>query len=161
MHASPSDDLPDVLKPLEFLIGTWRGEGVGGYPTIEDFRYGQELTFEFYGKPVLAYSSRTWALDDERPMHRETGFWRPQPDHQVELLLAHPTGLVEVFLGTIAFTKIELATDVIARTPSAKEVVAERRLYGMVGEELMYAAEMAAVGQPMQPHLSARLSRVT
>lgn len=160
MHQTDTDDLPDVLKPLQFLIGTWRGEGVGGYPTIQDFGYGQELTFEFYGKPMLAYASRTWALDDGRPLARETGFWRPQPDNQLEVLLAHPTGLVEVFLGTIAFTKIELATDVVARTPSAKEVTAERRLYGMVGEELMYAAEMAAVGQPMQPHLSARLSRV-
>ncbi len=164
MHGIPHDhapaQLPEVLEPLRFLIGTWRGEGVGGYPTIEDFRYGQELTFEYYGKPVLAYASRSWALEDGRPLARETGFWRPQPNNELEVLLAHPTGLVEVFLGTIAFTKIELATDVVARTPTAKEVAAERRLYGMVGEELMYAADMAAVGQPMQPHLSARLSRV-
>ncbi len=153
-------DLPETLEPLRFLVGTWRGEGVGGYPTIEDFGYGQELRFEFYGKPVLAYSSRSWALDDGRPLARESGFWRPQPNNELEVLLAHPTGLVEVFLGTVAFTKIELATDVVARTPTAKEVSAERRLYGMVGEELMYAAEMAAVGQPMQPHLSARLARV-
>ncbi len=158
MHGTDID-LPDVLEPLRFLLGTWRGEGVGGYPTIEDFRYGQELTFEFYGKPVLAYSSRSWALDDGRPLAREAGFWRPQPDNGVEVVLAHPTGIVEVFLGTIAFTKIELSTDVVARTPSAKEVSAERRLYGMVDEELMYAADMAAVGQSLQPHLSARLTR--
>lgn len=155
-------NLPPELEPLAFLVGTWRGEGLGGYPTLEsDFRFGQEVTFEYYGKPVLAYTSRTWSLDDEqRPMAREVGYWRPQPDHQVEVVLAHPTGFVEVYLGTVAFAKVELATDLVARTPSAKEVSAEKRLYGLVGEELMYAMDMAAVGQPLQPHLSATLTRV-
>jgi hypothetical protein len=163
MAADLPPDLPAELEPLAFLIGTWRGQGLGGYPTLEkDFEFGQEITFEFYGKPLLAYTSRTWSLDgEERPMGREVGFWRPQPEHQVEVVLAHPTGFVEVYLGTVAFRKIELATDLVARTPSSKEVSAEKRMYGMVGEELMYAMDMAAVGQPLQPHLSARLSRVS
>lgn len=155
-------DLPAELLPLAFLVGTWRGEGVGGYPTLaNDFAFGQEITFEYYGKPVLHYTSRTWSLDEEkRPMARETGFWRPQPDHGVEVVLAHPTGFVEVYLGTVAFNKVEMATDLVARTPSAKEVTAEKRLYGLVDDELMYAVDMAAVGQPLQPHFSARLTRV-
>lgn len=152
-------DLPDELAPLAFLLGTWRGEGVGGYPTIETFGYGQEIAFSYYGKPVLAYSSRTWALDDGRPLALETGFWR-RKDGAVEVMLAHPTGIVEVYLGTVTGVQVEIATDVVARTASAKEVTALHRLYGRVGAELMYAVDMAAVGQPLQPHLSARLKRV-
>jgi THAP4-like, heme-binding beta-barrel domain len=157
MSADAHPDLPSELAPLAFLLGTWRGQGAGGYPTIEGFTYGQELVFSWYGKPVLAYSSRTWALDDRRPMAVETGFWRPGATGSVEVTMAHPTGIVEVYHGDVRGTQVELATDVVARTTSAKDVSALKRLYGLVGDELMYAIDMAAVGQPMQPHLSARL----
>jgi len=155
---------PD-LAPLRFLLGRWEGVGVGGYPTIESFQFGQELSFGHNGKPYLIYASRTWLLDAEgrpvRPLAREAGFWRPQPENGVEVVLAHPTGITEIYLGEVSGTKIELATDVVARTSSAKEVSAGRRLYGMAGEDLAYAFDMAAVGQPLQPHLSAQLKRVS
>lgn len=96
-----------------------------------------------------------------RPSASEVGWWRPgKTAYDVEVLLAHHTGIVEVYLGTVAFHKIEMATDVVARTETAKEVTAFRRLYGLVDGDLAYAADMAAVGQPLQPHLSARLQRV-
>lgn len=148
------------LAPIAWLLGTWRGEGVGGYPTMEDFRYGEEVTFRHNGKPFLAYTQRTWSLDDGRPLHAETGYWRPQPGNGVEVVLAHPTGIAEIYYGTVAFSRIELATDLVARTTSAKEVTALKRLYGLVEGRLMYAVDMAAVGQPLQPHLSATLDRV-
>lgn len=147
------------LAPLAFLLGTWLGEGVGGYPTVENFRFGQELTFSHDGKPVLGYTSRSWSLEDGRPMAPESGWWRPRPNSGVEVVLAHPMGVVEVWLGSVAANKVELSTDVVARTPSAKEVTAGHRLYGLVGGELMWAYDMAAVGRPLQPHLSARLWR--
>ena len=55
--------------------------------------------------------------------------------------------------------KLELKTDAVARTESAKEVAAGHRLYGNVEGDLLYAYDMAAVGQPLQPHLWARLQR--
>jgi hypothetical protein len=151
------------LGPLLYLLGRWEGAGVGGYPTIESFRYGQEISFSHNGKPYLIYSSRTWLLDDDgaigRPLAMETGFWRPQPDNQLEVLLVHPTGFAEVYLGEISGTKIEMITDAVVRTSSAKEVTAGRRLYGLIGADLGYAYDMAAVGQPLQSHLSAQLKR--
>jgi hypothetical protein len=94
-------------------------------------------------------------------LHSETGYWRPQPDNAVEVVLAHPTGVVEIYYGTVAFTRIDLATDLVARTTSAKEVTALKRLYGLVDGRLMYAVDMAAVGQELQSHLSATLDRVS
>jgi hypothetical protein len=42
----------------------------------------------------------------------------------------------------------------------AKEYNAATRLYGLVEGDLMYTMDMAAVGEPMTPHLSAQLKRV-
>ncbi len=161
-------DLPDLherLEPLAFLVGTWRGLGVVGYPTIEEQRYEQEIVFTHDGRPFLEYTSRAWVLDAEgsrvKPSAREAGWWRPGKEpRDVEVMLAHPTGIVEVYVGEVVFSKIDLQSDVVARTETAKPVNALHRLYGLVEGDLAYAIDMAAVDQPLQPHLSARLKRV-
>ena len=38
-------DLNPALKPVAFLLGTWRGEGEGQYPSIKPFRYREEIRF--------------------------------------------------------------------------------------------------------------------
>lgn len=153
-----------AIAPLSFLLGTWEGAGVVGYPTIESANFGQEISFSQNGKPFLIYSSRTWLIEADgtigRPLAMEVGFWRPQPGGEVEVLLSHPTGITEIYLGRLDGTKIELATDAVVRTASAKEVTAGKRLYGLIGTDLGYAYDMAAVGQPLQPHVSAQLKRV-
>ena len=54
-----------------------------------------------------------------------------------------------------------MATDVVARTHSAKEYNAGHRLYGLVDGDLLWTFDMAAMGQELQPHLWARLVRQT
>lgn len=162
MAEQPGDPHPD-LAPVAFLLGRWEGAGVGGYPTIESFRFGQEISFSHNGKPFLIYTSRTWLLDGDgtpgRALAMETGFWRCQPEGSVEVLLAHPTGITEIYLGEVSGTTIEMKTDVVARTATAKEVTAGRRLYGLIGNDLAWAYDMAAVGYSLQPHMSAQLKR--
>jgi hypothetical protein len=162
-------DLPAPLIPLAWLLGTWVGAGVLGYPTIEGAQFGQEVEFATDGRPFLSYRSRTWLLDADgnqvRPSATETGFWRTAGDAEaggtaLEVLLAHPTGFVEIFYGAVVGPRVTLATDVVARTNTAKEYTSATRLYGLVEGDLLWAMDMAAVGQPLQSHVSARLKRV-
>lgn len=158
-------DMPLQVIPVSWLIGTWRGLGVGGYPTIEEFRFSQELSFtELPGKPFVHHLSKSWLLDDDgnevRPLAQETGYWRPEADGALELVLSHPTGYSEIYVGRADGAKIELQTDVVARTETAKPYTAGHRLYGLVDGKLLWAYDMAAMDLPLQPHLSATLERV-
>jgi hypothetical protein len=157
-------DLASELLPLAWLLGRWEGAGVVGYPTIESVNFGQEIVITHDGRPFLEYQSHTWLLDDDgnqvRPLATELGFWRPVEDGHVELLLSHNTGIVEMYYGDIDTAKVELRTDGVLRSPHAKEYNAGHRLYGLVESQLMWAFDMAAVGQPLQSHASAQLKRV-
>jgi hypothetical protein len=165
----PFDDtLPELVRPYAFLLGTWRGDGVGGYPTLDgDFPFTEEITFSCYGKPVIEFSSRSWLVDG-LPLARQHGFWRPVPSAEgppdLEVVLTMASGIVEVLYGRIvsgpAGEHVELESDLIGHTATAKQVDKDKRLYAVRGGKLMYAMEMAAVGQPLAPHLSAALDRV-
>ena len=48
----------------------------------------------------------------------------------------------------------------VVTTPSAKSVAAVTRRYTIDGDDLAYEISMAAVGQPLQLHLSGHLHRV-
>ena len=157
--------LHDSLQHLAFLVGEWQGLGVVGYPTITESRYEQEISFSHDGRPFLVYSSRTWLIDDDanriRPSGAESGFWRPGKEpRDVEVMLAHPTGIVEIYVGEVVFNKIELTSEVVARTETAKDVKGFHRLYGLVEGDLAYAIDMSAMGHALQAHLSARLRKV-
>jgi hypothetical protein len=160
MAQEPSPPLHPEVAALAGLLGTWRGEGAGEYPTIAAFRYGEEVRFWHVGKPFLAYVQRTWSLEDGRPLHAESGYWRAKPGGAVEVVLAHPTGIVEVLEGRLDGRVVELASTTVATTSTAKEVTALRRRFELDGDTLGYTVAMAAVGQPLQHHLAATLRRV-
>ena len=48
----------------------------------------------------------------------------------------------------------------VVRSPHAKEYNAAARMYGLVNSDMMWVMDMAAVGQPLQSHVSAQLKRV-
>ena len=160
-------NLNDACLALLPLVGVWRGEGEVNYPTIDGpVKFAQQLTIAHDGRPFLYHEARSWLIDDDgeviRPAAREVGWWRPQPDDTIELLLTHSSGIVEIFYGKPRNqTSWELGTDAVIRTATAKEVTGAQRLYGLVNNgDLGYVEERAMVGQPMQPHVSAYLRRV-
>lgn len=159
--------LNDACLALLPLVGVWRGEGEAKHPSMsESYRFLQQVTFSHDGRPFLFYESRAWKLDGEggnivEPAFREVGWWRPQPDDTIELLLTHSDGIAEMFFGRPRNqTTWELSTDAVLRTPTADDVSAASRLYGVVEGSLAYVEERATSEHEMQPRLSAKLERV-
>ncbi|GAB2472924.1 heme-binding beta-barrel domain-containing protein [Jatrophihabitans fulvus] len=156
----------DALLALLPLVGVWRGAGEGVVASsAEQFRYGQQVTISHDGRPFLAYESRSWLVDADgaviRQAWRESGFWRPGPGQDdVELVVASNTGQALVFTGTAGDQRWDLVTASAEHAASAKDVDGEKRLYAVVGEQLMYATELAPGGQPFAPHLNGVLTRV-
>ncbi len=157
MRANPP--LAVEIEALGFLLGTWQGRGEGSYPTIEPFEYLETVTFSHLGKPFLVYRQGTVHGEDHRPLHGEAGYWRLPEPGRVELVVAHPTGVVEVAEGRLEATTIDLASTFVGCTSSAKEVTAIERHVEVDGDVLRYRLRMAAVGQPMTHHLHAELHR--
>jgi hypothetical protein len=159
------ENIHELCAPLAWMIGSWRGNGHGEYPTIEGFQFGQEVVFQQDGRPFIHYFSRAWIEQEDgtfvRNAAQETGFLRPQADRTVEVVMAHNTGFVEIWHGEIHpdQPRIEMVTDAVARTATAKDYTAGKRLYGYVDGDLLYAYDMAAMGQELQPHTWARLQR--
>ena len=54
---------PDCA-PLAWMLGSWAGAGVVGYPSIESRNFGQEIDVTHDGRPFLMWSSRAWLLDE-------------------------------------------------------------------------------------------------
>ena len=162
-------EIPENIHPhtarLAWLIGTWAGNGHGEYPGIEKFQFGQQVVFQQDGRPFIHYFSRAWIVDDEgnqvREAAQETGFLRPQEDGTLEVVLAHNLGFVEVWHGEVHpdQPRFEIATDAVVRTATAKDYTAGKRLYGYVNGDLLYAYDMVAEGQELQPHTHAQLVR--
>lgn len=153
--AEPS--LHPALEPIAFLLGTWRGSGKGHYPNIDDFVYDEEVRFWHVGRPFLAYWQQTWAPDTGQPMHGEMGYWRPQRDGSIEVVIAHGFGVVEVDEGTISGKHIELQSKSLSSTSTAKTIDAIGRAFTLGDGTLTYEVSMAYGGVPLQPHLAAEL----
>lgn len=223
----PEGLAPEVY-PLAWLVGRWHGQGVVGYPGIDETAFVQDVVFDHDGGPYLSYTSTIRlvvapddasaladaAPDEAAPDHAaldhaaldraapdraapdeggagdgapsarptsdvpvedgpvwstESGYWRVPPERPadlpdaqfpVEVLLADPSGHVAVYVGAVGNGRVDLASDLIARTATGADVTAAKRLYGLVNGELMWAHDMAAFGRPMQSYASARLARV-
>lgn len=77
----------------------------------------------------------------------------------IEALIIQPTGVAELYFGQINGARIDIATDAVLRSPNAKEYSAGQRMWGLVDGALLWAWDMAALGNPMKSHASARLVR--
>ena len=170
----PSGLAPEIY-PLAWLVGRWQGSGVVEYPDVPRAEFRHDVEFTHDGGPYLTYAATITLADTQGEPGQvwsvESGFWRIAPEtppgltlqdfqHPVEVVLADSAGMVSVYIGAVGNGRLDIATDLMARTASAAEVGGATRLYGNVKGELMWAWDLAAFGHSLQSYASGRLVRV-
>lgn len=165
--------VPKTIAHLSWLLGTWTGFGVGDSKTDNPYRYEETIQFATDGRDFLEYRSVAWLVDDDGnrigPAHTETGFIRGGANNAVEALISHPTGLVEVSLGSVEVTGIEnaritgarmiLKAALLRNTETGTPVDSATRMFGLVGEKLFVAHDRAMNGETERNHYAIELVR--
>ena len=152
----------ELFEELRILLGKWKGEGCGQFPTIDAFRYLEETTFtENAGEMVVHFEQRSWLLDEDgrivKPLHWESGFFIPAEDGQIDLLNAQNSRRVESgFENGIWFLRTRSVLH--GYDPRMTETT---RDFELSADVMRYRICMATdkVGE-IQPHLEAELKRV-
>ena len=132
----------DAAVPLVAEVGYWR---IARTATPAD--PGPGLL-----PPTVDGPPRT-ADDVERLRNERGGF-------DLEVSLVHSDGVCELYLGEVKGPRIDIGTDAVVRTAGAKAYAAASRMYGLVDGHLLWAWDIAALGQELASHASARLARV-
>ena len=159
-------DLHPGLLALLPLVGVWEGEGEADTADRGPHRFGQQVIVSHDGENYLTWSSRCWTLDDEGAVetaaYRESGFWRISEDDRIEFLVAHASGVVEMYYGApLGQSAWEMTTDVVLASPTGPALGAAKRLYGLVeGGDLGWVEERVQPEKGLVPRMSARLRRV-
>ena len=158
-------ELPTTNSIIALLIGTWAGEGRGGFPTVKSFDYRETLTFTHRDEKSLAYEQHTrkryegqteWLIS-----HWENGFIRILESGELEMTNAQ-IGRTEVLIGSIEpldkIIRIRFVSKTITNDP---RMVSSARTFELDGDALRYEMEMqtTAVDQ-LTSHLKIELQRV-
>jgi hypothetical protein len=153
-------ELPPAVRPLAQLIGQWVGEGRGLWNAENPFRYLEETTFAFTGRPFLSYSQRTTTLTGT-PSHVECGYLQLSSvsDGTLQWVISQPAGLTEVAIGELHGSTLSCQATQIGRTPTAKHVTAVSRTLVLGEDRLSYVISVAMNDEPLAPHLTAELHR--
>ncbi|XP_019300819.2 peroxynitrite isomerase THAP4 isoform X1 [Panthera pardus] len=156
-----------VVEPLSWMLGTWLSDppGAGTFPTLQPFRYLEEVYISHVGQPVLNFSFNAFHPDTHKPMHRECGFIRLKPDtNKVAFVSAQNTGIVEVEEGEVNGQELCITSHSVARISFAKEPHVEQitRKFRLNSDgKLEQTVSMATTTQPMTQHLHVTYKKVT
>ena len=159
-------DLHPGLLALLPLVGVWEGEGEADTSDRGQHRFGQQVIVSHDGENYLSWSSRAWTFDSggavDAAAYRESGFWRISEDDQLEFLVTHASGVIEMYYGKpLTQSAWEMSTDVVMSSPTGPRMGAAKRIYGIVeGGDLGWVEERVHPEKGLVPRLSARLSRV-
>ena len=146
---------------LQYACSTWLADGDEGehrplYSELGYWRLSRPLGANDPGPGMLpgaGESTFTTAESVETLRNAQGSF-------DLEVSILQPGGVSELYLGTVAGPRIDLATDAVMRSGSAKEYAAATRLYGLVDDHLLWAWDIAALGQDLRTHASGRMARV-
>lgn len=124
----------------------------------------QERGFWSLSRPASASDAGPGLLPgDGSPLltvREDLELWRnSNGGFDIEALIIQPSQVAELYFGQIKGARIDIATDAVLRSPNAKDYAAGQRIFGLVEGALLWAWDMAANGQPLKSHASARLER--
>lgn len=189
MAFSIPEDLAPELYPLAWLVGRWHGFGMVGYHGVPERSVVSEMVVDHDGGPYLRATHTLWLVDEDLsgPVDHErsgaegyaalvkdvqwsaeTSYWRPVGSErtgdgvrvELEVVVADPAGSLSLYLGAAEGPRITLATDAVVTSPTAAQVSAGSRMYGLVASDLLWVQDLAAFGQDLAPYSSGRHSRV-
>ena len=114
-----------------------------------------ELRVDLENKVIFRGDAPVQGVDDVEALRNAAGGF------DLEVTLAHPTGLAEIYTGTITGPRIDLATSSVQLAEGAHAYESATRMYGLVNNMLFWAWDIAALGQELATHASGQLSRIT
>ena len=152
----------DGTPHMQYVCSTWLLDGADDastvplYSEIGYWRLSRPLVDADQGPgmlPGLGDPAFSTAEEVETLRNARGGF-------DIEVAIVQPGGVAEIYLGEVNGPRIDLATDAVVRTATAKEYAAATRIYGLVDEHMLWAWDIAALGQDLRTHSSGRLARV-
>lgn len=103
------------------------------------------------GEGELSIASRD---DLEKLRTKHGGF-------DIEASILHPSGINEHYMGFIKGARVDMATGKgSSRSENSKEYSGAQRMYGLVEGALLWVWDIAALGNPITSHASARLEKI-
>ncbi|WP_125131424.1 FABP family protein [Microbacterium sp. 10M-3C3] len=144
---------------LNYTAGAWLLDGEERRPLVAEMGYWRlsRAAADTDAGPGLLPAVATGAartVDDVEALRNDDGGF------DIEVSLVHADGVSELYLGQVRGPRIDIATDAVVRTASAKTYAAATRMYGLVENHLLWAWDIAALGGELASHASARLARV-
>ena len=157
-------DAERTWRALNLLEGDWNGFGKGGYPTITDFEYREDLRLrivEDHG--ILHYLQSTWRIDgdEESGSHIETGFISVSDGGEILVLNAQGPDRVESLHGVLETFDGGLTLDLTgSEFLNDDRMLDSWRKVRCEADRLNYTMGMATTGAPGgELHLTAELHR--
>lgn len=155
MTATAPEPHPN-LAPLEFLLGTWVGEGdglwAGGFPFDDSFAFSSD------GRPLVEFREDTKS-GGGKPSHSECGYLLARDGGVVHMTVAEPSGITETLSGLADANNVTLESVEIGHSPGTDNVTrTARRLY-LDGDQLVVEVDIALNFEELVPHTRSLLHR--
>jgi THAP4-like, heme-binding beta-barrel domain len=154
-----NDPVNISIQVLNFLEGTWTGDGRGQFPGVTSFAYHETLLFTRRDEKTMAYEQRTQKLYDGQseylPSHWENGFISILDNGDLQLANIQVGGRNEVLVGTVeAIDSIFRIHFVSKALNNDSRMISSPRTFELEGDTLRYEMEMQTtkVEQSM-PHV--------
>ncbi len=166
-------ELIATLEPVKQLVGNWKGTGSGGFPTMSNFTFQDEMIFSIiesaYREEPLVHFQEIASIHNKDGLafkHWETGFFRPIPGGNLEFQVVHNTGRIESFVGSIELGsggssfEMTLESSFLRNAEGLTEARQSKRIFRFDSGKLLYRQYMTTneVAE-LLPHLDLVLDR--